>query len=103
MNRVRPATLTDTAMIARIDVECWRSTYAGVLPDKFLLGLSENERRRLWSGYIARHPGDLVVGVTPAGRGSGVRRLRGAPGPPPGLSGRGFSASLCPPFSVSGP
>ncbi len=61
MNRVRPATLTDTAMIARIDVECWRSTYAGVLPDKFLLGLSENERRRLWSGYIARHPGDLIL------------------------------------------
>ncbi len=68
MNRVRPAIVTDTAMIARIDVECWRSTYAGVLPDKFLLGLSESERRRLWSGYIARHPGDLVVGLTPAGR-----------------------------------
>jgi ribosomal protein S18 acetylase RimI-like enzyme len=68
MNRVRPAIVTDAAMIARIDVECWRSTYAGVLPDKLLLGLSENERRRVWSSYIARHPGDLVVGVTPSGR-----------------------------------
>jgi len=68
MNRVRPAIVTDAAAIARIDVECWRSTYAGVLPDKLLLGLSESERKRVWSSYIARHPGDLVVGITPAGR-----------------------------------
>src|SRR6266403_2021198 len=68
MNRVRPAIVTDAAAIARIDVECWRSTYAGVLPDNLLLGLSENERKRVWSSYIARHPGDLVVGITPVGR-----------------------------------
>jgi ribosomal protein S18 acetylase RimI-like enzyme len=68
MNRVRPAIVTDAAAIARIDVECWRSTYAGVLPDKLLLGLSEHERKRVWSSYIARHPGDLVVGITAAGR-----------------------------------
>src|SRR5260221_11439490 len=71
MNRVRPATVIDAAAIARIDAECWRSTYAGVLPDKLLLGLSESERKRVWSSYIARHPGDLVVGITPAGRAPG--------------------------------
>jgi ribosomal protein S18 acetylase RimI-like enzyme len=67
MDRLRPAIMTDSAAIARIDVECWRSTYAGVLPDKFLVDLSEAERRRVWSSYIARHPGDMLVGVTPSG------------------------------------
>src|SRR5260221_14438982 len=90
MNRVRPATVIDAAAIARIDVECWRSTYAGVLPDKLLLGLSESERKRVWSSYIARHPGDLVVGITPAGRGPGFGNLGPGREPPPPLSRRGL-------------
>jgi ribosomal protein S18 acetylase RimI-like enzyme len=67
MNRVRPAIMTDAAAIARIDVECWQSTYAGVLSDKFLVGLSASDRKRVWSSYIARHPGDMVVSVAPSG------------------------------------
>lgn len=67
MNRVRPAIMADAAAIARIDVECWQSTYAGVLSDKFLVGLSENDRKRVWSSFIARHPGDMVVSVAPSG------------------------------------
>jgi ribosomal protein S18 acetylase RimI-like enzyme len=67
MNRVRPAIMTDAAAIARIDVECWQSTYAGVLSDKFLVGLSESDRKRVWSGFITRYPGDMVVSVAPSG------------------------------------
>src|SRR5882672_12713138 len=67
MNRVRPAIMADAAAIARIDVECWQSTYAGVLSDKFLVGLSEADRKRAWSSYIARQPGDMVVSVAPSG------------------------------------
>jgi ribosomal protein S18 acetylase RimI-like enzyme len=67
MNRVRPAGVADAAAIARIDVECWRSTYAGILPDRMLLALSESERRRSWASYATRRPGDLVVGVDAAG------------------------------------
>jgi ribosomal protein S18 acetylase RimI-like enzyme len=67
MNRVRPAIMTDAAAIARIDVECWQSTYAGVLSDKFLVGLSESDRKRVWSSFIARYPGDMVVSVAPSG------------------------------------
>jgi ribosomal protein S18 acetylase RimI-like enzyme len=68
INRVRSAVLADAAAIARIDVECWRATYAGLLPDKLLIGLSESERRRVWTSYIARHPGDIMVGTDPDGR-----------------------------------
>src|SRR5437868_8000187 len=66
MNRVRPAIMRDAAAIARIDVECWRSTYAGVLPDKFLVGLSEADRKRGWSSQIARQPRDIMVSVAPS-------------------------------------
>ena len=67
MNRVRPAIMTDAGAIARIDVECWRSTYAGVLSDEFLVALSEGDRKRVWSSYIARHPDDMLVSVAPSG------------------------------------
>ncbi len=67
MNRVRPAIMIDAAAIARIDVECWQSTYAGVLPDRFLVGLSEDDRKRVWASYVSRHPGDMVVSIAPSG------------------------------------
>ena len=68
MNRVRAATGADAPAIRRIDVECWRTTYAGLLPDRMLLGLSAAERARVWANYVARHPGDLVVSVDEADR-----------------------------------
>ena len=68
MIRLRPAIMADAATIARIDVECWRSTYAGILPERLLLGLSESERRRNWANEAARHPGDLIVATDPQGR-----------------------------------
>jgi ribosomal protein S18 acetylase RimI-like enzyme len=67
-NRVRTAISADAAVVARIDVECWRATYAGILPDKLLIGLHESERRRVWTSYIAQHPGDIVVGTDPEGQ-----------------------------------
>jgi GNAT superfamily N-acetyltransferase len=68
MTTVRPATRADATAIGRIDVECWQGTYAGLLPDKMLLGLSVAERRRVWTGQVARHPGDTIVGLDAFGR-----------------------------------
>jgi ribosomal protein S18 acetylase RimI-like enzyme len=62
------AIAADAAAIARIDVECWRATYAGILPDKLLIGLSESERRRVWTSYIAQHSGDILVGTDAEGQ-----------------------------------
>ena len=67
-NRVRMAIAADAAAIARIDVECWRATYAGILPDKLLIGLNESERRRVWTSYIAQHAGDILVGTDAEGQ-----------------------------------
>ena len=44
MDVVRPARLEDARAIARIEVETWRSTYAGMLPDRVLLNMSERRQ-----------------------------------------------------------
>jgi ribosomal protein S18 acetylase RimI-like enzyme len=59
--RIRAAQVTDAGAVARIDVETWRETYPGLLPQQMLLGLSAPQRRRLWSQFILRSPGDLLV------------------------------------------
>lgn len=74
---VRPAEVADAAAIARVHVESWRSTYAGLLPDDFLAsldqaGYDERWRRVLEGGasrvYVATNGGGDVVGFASAGR-----------------------------------
>lgn len=61
MVRIRAATVADAAAIARVDVETWRETYAGVLPQAMLVGLAPEQRRRGWARFIVRAPGDVMV------------------------------------------
>ena len=77
--RIRPAGLSDASAIADIQVETWRDTYAGLIPDRTLLGLSrtrhvENWRRVLRDSRadtitrLAEGPDSRVVGFASAGR-----------------------------------
>jgi ribosomal protein S18 acetylase RimI-like enzyme len=61
MVRVREALIADAADIARIDIETWRTSYAGILPEKLLVDMSPTQRTRLWSSVLARTPGDVIV------------------------------------------
>jgi len=45
---IRAATADDGAAIARIHVETWRSTYAGILPDAYLVRMDVAGQRRIW-------------------------------------------------------
>lgn len=45
---IRPATADDVDAIAHIHVETWRSTYAGVLPDAYLVQMDIDRQRRMW-------------------------------------------------------
>lgn len=65
MSLIRPAVEADVPAIARVDVETWRATYAGMLPDHLLLGLSERQRATAWSRFIAHRPGDSLIAVEP--------------------------------------
>lgn len=60
---IRPARPGDAHGIARLDVETWRTTYAGVLSTAYLVGLSERRREAGWRGVILREPRDVRVAV----------------------------------------
>jgi ribosomal protein S18 acetylase RimI-like enzyme len=61
MSTIRQARLADARAIGRIEVETWRSTYAGMLPDRVLLGMSEQRQTASWAGFLRHRPGDVYV------------------------------------------
>ena len=50
--QIRQATPTDAPGIAKVHVDAWRSSYAGVVPDEILSGLSYRERQTLWDDIL---------------------------------------------------
>ena len=52
--RIRPAKEEDVQAIAEVYVETWRSTYAGILPDKVLIEMSPERQMVMWARAI-RH------------------------------------------------
>lgn len=64
---IRLARISDAPAIAGLDVETWRTTYAGVLSASYLVGLSERRREAGWRGVILREPRDVRVAVDAAG------------------------------------
>ena len=60
---IRPARTDDAPFIARLDVETWRATYAGILATQFLVGLSTQRREIGWASVIEREPRDVRVAV----------------------------------------
>lgn len=59
--RARQATSDDIGAIARIEVETWRATYPGMLPDRVLIGMSERRQKGAWAGLVRYRPGDVIV------------------------------------------
>jgi len=58
---IRQARLTDARAIGRIEVETWRATYAGMLPDRVLLGMSEQRQAMSWASFLRHRPDDVYV------------------------------------------
>ena len=50
--RIRKAIPTDAPGIAKVHVDAWRSSYAGVVPEETLSGLSYSERETLWDDIL---------------------------------------------------
>jgi len=57
---VRAARESDAAAVARIQVECWRADYAGIVPDEVLAELTSDEAagrwQERWAEAIAKPP-----------------------------------------------
>jgi ribosomal protein S18 acetylase RimI-like enzyme len=64
---IRAAIPADARGIARLDVETWRATYAGMLSTAYLVGLSERRRELGWRGVILREPRDVRIAVESRG------------------------------------
>ena len=62
-----PAGPGDAPAIARVEVETWRTTYAGMLADSSLLAMSPERQARLWAGPIKLSPRDTWVARTEEG------------------------------------
>ena len=65
---VRMAEPDDARGLARVYVETWRTTYAGMVPDKVLLEMSESTQAARWARSIAQGD-ELVMLAEDAGKG----------------------------------
>jgi ribosomal protein S18 acetylase RimI-like enzyme len=64
---VRPAGLNDAQAIAQVHVATWRSAYSGLLPDDFLVSLSEAHYAERWTRVIAEGSSRVYVVEGPEG------------------------------------
>lgn len=50
--KIRPAIYEDAAGIARVHVDTWRTTYAGIVPADFLATLSYEQKTKKWQQIL---------------------------------------------------
>ena len=55
MALIRRARADDAAGIAQVHVASWRSTYPGMVPDSYLLGLSTDAYTERWRAILSDH------------------------------------------------
>lgn len=72
---IRPARPGDEIPIARLIIESWRSTYAGIIPASYLLDMDVDEVAGRWRQaigvrgvFVAVGPDGLPIGVGSCGR-----------------------------------
>ncbi len=81
---VRPARSLDAPALARVQVDSWRESYRGIIPQAYLDGLSYSAHERQWRrtlgargwGFLAVWQGQ-IVGLASGGR---CRSLKGFSG-----------------------
>lgn len=60
--RIRRAGPADARAIGKVHVESWRTTYAGILPDRVLIDMSADVKASQWRRSLLRPvPGDAVL------------------------------------------
>ena len=98
---IRAARPADARGIARLDIETWRTTYAGMVSASYLVGLSERRRELGWRSVILREPRDVRIAV----EARGAIRGFGSCGPNRGdrfFSGEVFTLYVAPDWQNQG-
>lgn len=60
MIQFRKATAGDSAGLARVQVDSYRTAYAGLLPEEYLAGFSYEEQEQDWREWLPAHPEDVL-------------------------------------------
>jgi ribosomal protein S18 acetylase RimI-like enzyme len=58
---IRKAQLSDAQGIAKVHVDCWRTTYKNIIPNEFLDNLSYEQRTDLWIKNISNEQNYVFV------------------------------------------
>ncbi len=110
---LRPARHGDAAAIARVHVETWRAAYAGIVPDDYLVAMTEAKQALQWNRTIRAAtapeavlaaestdvPGGRIVGFGSCGPARG--QPGGGPGGGPG-DGEVFTLYVAPDWQGQG-
>ena len=83
---IRRARVGDARGVARVHVDSWRTTYAGIIPDRVIVGMSVDDKAASWRQIIAGQARRDAVMVASAS-GAGVVGYASV-GPAQSLSGR---------------
>lgn len=67
---IRPAQIDDAPAIARVHVDTWRTTYAGIVPDEHLANLSYERSQAGWIQHLSNPQGEThaFVGESQSGQ-----------------------------------
>ncbi|MBI5301934.1 MAG: GNAT family N-acetyltransferase [Chloroflexi bacterium] len=78
VSQIRLARLDDADGIARVHVDTWRTTYAGIVPEEHLANLSYTQRAERWRS-ILEQPGNSFIFVAETGAGKIIGFATGMP------------------------
>ena len=76
---IRLARESDVAAIARVHVDTWRTTYAGLIPDELLARLNYERRESQWRSVLSNPDSTEWVYVAEVGDGQIVGFVSGGP------------------------
>jgi GNAT superfamily N-acetyltransferase len=77
--QIRPATREDSAAIARLQVDSYRTTYAGILPQDYLAHFTYEEQEQDWRDWLLTHPRDILY-LAETGQGESAGYALARPG-----------------------
>jgi ribosomal protein S18 acetylase RimI-like enzyme len=69
---IREARPQDVPAIAIVHVDCWRTTYQGIVASEFLASLSYEERERMWLNVLSSSTGPVFLYVVETSDGAVV-------------------------------
>ncbi|MFZ2005757.1 MAG: N-acetyltransferase [Stellaceae bacterium] len=98
---IRAARLDDAGPIARLDVETWQATYAGILGTPYLAGLTPGRREAGWTNLLRRDPASVKVAIDAAGDVVGFGSC-GASRGEPDFTGEVFTLYVAPDWQNQG-